>query len=521
MSVSGPFSIFLTPLFLWQTVTARDPGERFRLIVLTVTIALGAMVQLLVIAAHPGAVNGFPPSPYPWTVWVNLPFYQIMTVFGPFVRLFYGVRGAAIGLTMALFAAVLACFGAYRTQKIFMLFFAAVIAVSGMYKFRLALETQYGAERYFYAGSVFCLWFICCISSELYSRRLLISAVALTELLLLPVIANTPRVPTDAQWPLWARFIPSGLPLTIPTLPEGWYVGTPPAPNGPLAPFAALTGHNFAEMMSNMTPVTCNGTLRAVDRLSVTDVSPLIGIEGSQNRWITSGSAWYNSPNVAVKLIVLADLKNTVVGFGIPGFPPADPGAPPHSDWKAIFSADPDTSVRAYAIFDGQKLCQLTNLRYFPVAHVLTKTPDISNKLVIGEKLVPGERVSQSFKPSERFDTISVNMIDWAHVPSHYIINWRIDADNAGKNLTLGSGEFDAHKISDWEAVNLAVSILPDEVPDRVTLTMWVDSKTQADVALGLPLFLPSTTDTDPPAVIDGTAVSDGAQLELTLDYEK
>ena len=99
MSVSGPFSLFLTPLFLWQLISANSPIDRRRLLVLTGIVGLGALIQLIVIGYHHGEIlNPITPAPYSWKLWINLPFSQVMTTFGPVSGWFRGNGGVAIGV---------------------------------------------------------------------------------------------------------------------------------------------------------------------------------------------------------------------------------------------------------------------------------------------------------------------------------------------------------------------------------------------------------------------------------------
>jgi hypothetical protein len=45
-SFSGPFSIFLTPMYVWQLIQAQEPSQRRRLALLTAVAALGALTQM-------------------------------------------------------------------------------------------------------------------------------------------------------------------------------------------------------------------------------------------------------------------------------------------------------------------------------------------------------------------------------------------------------------------------------------------------------------------------------------------
>jgi hypothetical protein len=73
----------------------------------------------------------------------------------------------------------------------------------------------------FYIGSIFTLWLICCLFTQPYLRFMLGALVGATEFMLLPLVANTPRIAVDLEWPMWAKYISSGLPLLIPTSPAG------------------------------------------------------------------------------------------------------------------------------------------------------------------------------------------------------------------------------------------------------------------------------------------------------------
>jgi hypothetical protein len=141
-ALSGPFSIFLMPMFFLRTITAGATLERRRLAILTLIVAIGAAIQAMTIIQNPGNLDGIAPAPYSWQLWVNLPLSHILTSFGPVSKLFIGTMGVIIGACFCLAAVVLAYQAPYRTQKIFMLLFAAAIALSGMYKYRAALESQ-------------------------------------------------------------------------------------------------------------------------------------------------------------------------------------------------------------------------------------------------------------------------------------------------------------------------------------------------------------------------------------------
>lgn len=222
MALSGPFSIFLAPLFAWRAYQTKYADQR-RLIILFSVVTAGAIVQLLMIATHSAVAS--PPVPYDWTLWVNLPFKQIATNFGPAYFWFQGVAGVWLGVALLLAAIVLSFFGPHQTQKAFMIYFGAVVAVAGMLKFRESLGTQQGATRYFYAAAVFSLWFICCLSERF--RYLLFSLVAVIGLSLLPIIGDTPRDRSNLEWKTWAAKIRPDEAIAIPIAPAGWFVTLP------------------------------------------------------------------------------------------------------------------------------------------------------------------------------------------------------------------------------------------------------------------------------------------------------
>jgi hypothetical protein len=260
MALSGPFSIFLAPMFAWQTYFARNRADRNRFLLLTATVGFGAVVQLMLIGTQPYSIGHNVAAPYPKTLWINIPFAHFVTTFSVPAKIFQNGTGAAIGASCLLIAVALACVPPYRTQKILMLLFASLIAVSGMHKLGDGLASQAAAQRYYYVGAVFSLWFICCISKEINLRRLILGAVVLIDVSLLRAILNTPRANENLEWPVWARYISSGLPMVIPTSPPGWYLGLSASKDGPLARFAPWIGHNINEL-AKIDATACAGFL--------------------------------------------------------------------------------------------------------------------------------------------------------------------------------------------------------------------------------------------------------------------
>jgi hypothetical protein len=513
---SGPFSIFLAPMFLWQLLTARGMADRRRLLVLTAIVGLGALTQAVVLLHHPSIMNLAVPAPYSWTVWVNLPFTQFMTTFGHAASaLFHGTGGAILGLILLAAATALAFLKPYRTQKLLMLFFALAIAVSGMYKFRAALESQSTSQRYFYAGSVFALWFLCCLTDRRYLRSILAAMVALIEVTLLPVVANTPRFAADLEWPVWAGFLTSGLPIIIPDTPAGFYLSLPATPAGPLARYAPLVGRPLAELAAQTDPSACKGALDPVNSAGMIYLQP---VRREKDLWITQGTAWDVARNRPVQLVALVDGAGQVLGYGLPGFKSQDQAGMEtgRSGWKSVFYADPGTTLRAYGILDdGARICPLANQRFFP----MVTRPLASGPFAGGVEILPGKDVVQRFRPTQRLEQLSLALVTWGRVPSRYKVDWRMVATSRGRTLELGAGTIDAGTIRDWQRLTLPVTLVPDEVPDQIEVTFRADAATAPVAPLSLPLYMPAADTTAPPAEVGGMPAPSGARLGLSPAY--
>jgi hypothetical protein len=295
-----------------------------------------------------------------------------MTTFGPASGWFRGINGVAIASIFLVAAVALANRAPYRMQKIFILIFALAVAISGMYKFRAALDSQLSAQRYFYIGSVFSLWFICCISETRLLRTILAAFVAVTELLLLPAVAHTPRIAEDLDWPIWSRYIASGVPVVIPTSPPGFFLGFPPAADGPLARFVPWIGKDIAKVAGAAAPAACSGSMGPIEPLQMVNLQLYSVAKQFEKPWISRGWAWDAARNRPVQLVMLVDNDGRVVGFGLPGFTERDGtnGGPRTrtSGWTSIFYAHPEKKVRAYGIVDdGHRICPLANEYYFPL----------------------------------------------------------------------------------------------------------------------------------------------------------
>jgi hypothetical protein len=402
-------------------------------------------------------------------------------------------------------------------QKMSILFFGFTVAASGMWKNREILNALglMGGARYFYIPDVLAFWLVCCLAVGIYSRALVFSFLAATEILLLPVIAGKPRVPEDMAWPVWARLIESGLPVQIPTAPlGGWSVHLQAAPEGPLAAYAAWLGRPLAEMAQMAPPPNCEGSVAQVAALIPNDL------------WTISGVAWSDT-DAPVRLVALVDGAGVVEGFALPGFkagsgvingfapPPLGPGAgaPKRAGWNAVVEAPPGTLLSGYALLGDGRACLLGNGRYADVDH------PIGGSVFFGaEPIVPGQDIVQAFTPLHRFDRLDVRFVAYARIPSDYQIGWEIDSISQGAVLELGAGTLDADRIGDWKLISLPVSTLPDAVPGKAVLYLRAEGGAPA-LPAGVPLYLPAPGNTNPAASIGGKPMTNGAQVNIVPDY--
>jgi hypothetical protein len=514
---SGPFALFLTPMFLWRLLTAERGSSRRRFLILTTVSGIGAISQGVSLLLNPSILSSVAPAPFHWTTWVNLPFTQWMTTFGPVSKLFKGTFGFALGLGLLLVAFGLACQKPYRTQKLFMMFFSCAIVASALYKFRDALGTQTAAQRYFYFGGVFALWFICCLSNRPYFRTAFAASVGLIEIALLPIVANTPRITKDLQWPVWSSYLSSGLATIIPSSPDGWYIHSPPSSSGPLSSFASWLGRDIAELSDRVDDTACSGTAGPVSPLGpVSMLQHARASELPKDMWTIRGSAWNTKQNQPVQLVVLANDKNRVVGFGFPGFQASNASAPLHSGWIGIFPSDPDQTLRAFGIVNnGQSICLLANKRYFP-----TKIqPLASNQFIEGIKIIPGMEIVQRFKTSYRLEGIAINLVTWGLQPSPYNIRWKVVGYSGTQTTELGAGAIESTGITDWLRFEFPISKVPSDVPDLVEVIFRADGDQAPSAPVGLPIYRPTPNSTATAVELGGIPVHSGGLLGLDLSY--
>jgi hypothetical protein len=168
----------------------------------------------------------------------------------------------------------------------------------------------------------------------------------------LPIIRDWPRIATGVEWRPWTDYISSGLPLTIPTSLEGWYLSIAPASGGPFSRFAAWIGRSIADV-AVLDPDACTGTSslpKALHRAGAPEtVHPV--------DWRMSGTAW-DSQRRPVLLVVVADDQGHIIGFGFTGF--ASEGIDPaRSGCISIYNAA-SNNTQAFGIVDsGNRVCPI------------------------------------------------------------------------------------------------------------------------------------------------------------------
>jgi hypothetical protein len=510
MAFSGPFSIFLAPLYLWRLISAHDKAERRRLLVLTAVVGFGAVVQFASIATNPEAAPAMTPVPYAQSIWITMPLFRIMTTFRIQSPLLLNSTGVVIGITLFVAAIAVSCLKPYRTQKIFMLLLALGIAFSGMLKFRAALESQFGAQRYFYPGSVFSLWFLCCAFGGFYLRNALAASVALIELGLLPAVANTPLIADDLKWKVWAKYIDSGIPTITPTMPSGWFLSLPASPTGPLLQFAPLVGQSIARTGLPVVPSACSGSLSDVQPAKATAE---VLIYDNRDLWNVTGLA-RDTQNKPLRLIILADGVEKIVGFGLPGFKTKGD----NDEWRSFLHAAPGITLHAYGLInDGLGLCPLQGAYLLKSYNIL---PFASDQYVTPAPLLPGNGVIQRFKPISRFEKLSVRFVAYGRTPSSELIAWTIAASFGGNVVELGAGTIDPQSsVTDWGDLSLPLSVVPENIPDEVVVSVKLAGETFPASPIAIPLYKPGSQTT--PAEVAGKPMADGTQVQLRIFYEK
>jgi len=222
VGLDGPVGLFFVPVFLLLTFSEQG-GARGRLAVLSIVLLMSAALQISLLYADHSILDIVKPQRYPASLWFTLPgrwldaTWPLSALFGFDRRYIFPV---AVMIVLAIWFSLRE---PYRKQKLAMLFIAAAILLSGMYKFRHALDNVADQNgRYFYAGSVFLYWFLC-IAAETFPRMrntiLAVTAITLLNGAWFMVLRTYPPVP----WTTASAQIGHG-PVSIPISPAGWSI---------------------------------------------------------------------------------------------------------------------------------------------------------------------------------------------------------------------------------------------------------------------------------------------------------
>jgi hypothetical protein len=503
--LSGPFSLFFLPLYVIRLAMVRHDREAYRrLLLLTIVVAAAALVQAISLYLHrdTGAFQAPFTAAYPWQLWITLPVFQVFRSFGSSIStLFLGNLGIVATLAMLSLAFIAAIREPYRPQKLMMAALGLIIALSGMLKYRYSLNTT-GEDRYFYVAGIFGLWFIGCVAQRGIARYAVAAIILTAEIISIFKTTDTPRQREDFEWAVWASYLSSGIPVrTIPIAPS-WAMDMAASPGGPLATFATWPGKTLAELGQQRTdPSACTGAFESLEP-DIYHHSGNLSAQGT--RAIAGGWAWNSSANRPVRLIVMTDSSDRVVGLGLPGFKKgANAAGPfPRSGWIATIAKNPAMVVRAYAVLDdGQGLCPLQNTR--SVRQVLADFT--TGAFAEGLALKPGTKVVQRLGVSaNRLSLISFRTVNWGKVLSPYVIQWRVLSVAGDSRRVIASGELLSKGRIDWQPTRLTIEPTNDGASGEIEIEFFAPPNQEVTAPLGLPLNRLGPDNRAPPVQIDG-----------------
>lgn len=351
-SLTGPFSLLLLPVCGLQIFLNRDDAEgKRRILILSGVIAAGAAVQCLyILRQFEFALPSFrEPIPSSSLLWIVLPITRVMEPIGHVVLQSVGEK-TLLPIALIAYGSIVyfALRVPHRAQKAMMLLFAFTIIASGMLKDRFVLPLN--GVRYYYAAQVFSIWFLCCVPQTNRTREISTGIVAIALLIMAVIVAHRPRASENSEWPAWSRIIASGLPVKIPTDPDGYFVSLPADPNGPLAGLASWRGKEISLLGASRDDAACGGNLNTVQSR--------IDTFGGPPQWVVRGWAKPSDHQRAVLAIVLTDFDNRVLGFGFPGFAGGTAGE--GFGWAGVVQ-NPVADIRAFAVVSNGSaiLCAL------------------------------------------------------------------------------------------------------------------------------------------------------------------
>src|SRR4029077_11613736 len=514
--VAGRFSRYSWPLYAIRSAMVRHDRQAFRrLLLLTGIVAATALVQTISLYLHrdTGAFRGPVTVDYPWQLWITLPFFQIARSFGSWIStLFLGNLGVAVTLVTVSVAFIAAIREPYRPQKLTMAALGLIVALSGMLKYRYSLNVT-GEDRYFYIVAVFGLWFIGCVAQRGIARYAVAAVIVAAEIISVFKTADTPRQRDDLQWPVWASYLSSGIPvMTIPIAPT-WAMDMSTSPSGPLAAFSAWPGKTLTELGQRTDSSACTGAFESFDP-DVYHHPHAPRTRGT--RAIASGWALKRPANRPPRLVVLTDTNDRVVGLGLPGFKTGANAAAsfPRSGWIGTVAKDPSMVVRAYAVLDDdQRVCPLENSR--SVRQVVADFT--AGALGSAIALNPGTRVVQRLGVwSNRLSLISFRTVSWGRVLSPYVVEWRVFAITGGSRRVIASGEVHAKGRTDWQLSQFSIPPTDDGGED-IEVEFVVLPNQDASAPMGLPVHRPAPGCRAPPVKKDAKPHPSNLLLGVTL----
>jgi hypothetical protein len=142
------------------------------------------------------------------------------------------------------------------------------------------------------------------------------------------------------------------LPLTIPTSPDGWYLGIAASPDGPLKPFAAWIGRNIRDV-AILDPKACTGISSSPEPVARAGAAEI----ADPTEWRMSGAAW-DGDRRPVLLLAITDPPGRILGFGFTGFASDNPDAL-RSGWISIYKST-SKDAQVFGIVDnGERVCPI------------------------------------------------------------------------------------------------------------------------------------------------------------------
>jgi hypothetical protein len=517
-ALTGPFSPFFLPLFVIRLMTVRGQERAYRrLLLLTIIMAVGATIQIatLFIYRDTGSLAyQMEPIPYPWQLWITIPFKHWFRSFGSGVSsLFFGSFGIPLAIAAALVAGLLAFRAPYRDLKLMMGAFALVVALSGMIKVRhgLGLVTE-GGDRYFYIGAVFLFWFIACAAPYGLARYAATTLIVVGETISVFNAIDTPRQREDLEWPVWASYFSAGIPVSgIPIAPSRKMPISASA-GGPLAAFAAWPGRTLAELRQQVNPSECQG---AFENLEADPNRDPLKLEEFGKDALAKGWAWNNASESPPRLVVMVDDEDRIIGLGLPGFKNRGDTSQsfPRSGWVGTLANDPKMGIRAYAVLeDGRGICPLAHAR--SVRYTIADFTQGAFTHAVA--LTPGTKVVQRFGGAHgRLSKISIRTVNWGKIASPYIIEWQVLAGAGDSRQIIGSGQISTKGSVDWQVNELNVSLLSNTGGGELELELFVPPNQDVASPIGVPLHRMTPDFRGSPANVDGKPYAEDLVLPL------